>query len=125
MFVVSKRLVADVEPTQYLPGADGLTLGSAAVMASGALAKCGATAKPDYIIEGPKNADGNYPVIAVLPTTQFETKVSATVATTVIGSAVTLDTDALGVTATTASGVFTVEMTDAAAGGGVVRGRFK
>lgn len=124
MFCVCKRQVADVEPLEYLAGADSLTLGSAAVMTSGALAKCGATAKPTHIIMGPKKG-GLYPVVKVLPTTVFETEAGATVASTVVGSKVTLGTDAASVTATTTSGVFTVDYTDGATGGGVVRGRFE
>ena len=43
MFSVVKRAIADVEPFEYMPGANGLTLGSAAKISSGVLAKCAAT----------------------------------------------------------------------------------
>ena len=80
MFAIYKRAVADVEPFEYLPGAEELTPGSAAKVASGVLAKCAAADKPAYIIAGAKREDGNYPVIRVLPTTIFEAQASGAVA---------------------------------------------
>ena len=121
MFRIANRTVGDVEPLEHLDGADGLALGMAAVMTAGALAK--ATAKPTHIIMGPKDGRGKYPALRVLPTTVFETTATAKVAGSVIGSAVTLSTDALGVTATTASGVFTITATDEDANS-IVRGYF-
>lgn len=121
MFRIANRAVGDVEPLEHLDGADGLALGMAAVMTTGALAK--ATAKPTHIVMGPKDGRGKYPALRVLPTTVFETVASAKVGGSVIGSAVTLSTDALGVTATTASGVFTITATDEDANS-IVRGYF-
>lgn len=124
MFVPVKRLVGDVEPFERLPGAAGLSLGMAAVYSGAAgLAKCGAAVKPTHVVMGPKGADGRYPAIPVLPTTVFETEITAAVPASAIGSAVTLHTDGLTVTATTTNGVFTVSETENAAGGRV-RGRF-
>ena len=124
MFVPVKRLVGDVEPFERLPGAAGLSLGMAAVYSGAAgLAKCGAAAKPTHVVMGPKGADGRYPAIPVLPTTVFETESTAAVPASAIGSAVTLHTDGLTVTATTTNGVFTVSETENAADGRV-RGRF-
>lgn len=120
MFVVYKRDIADVEPIEHLPGADGLVLGEAASLTAGALAKCAATARPDYIVLGPVH-NGLYPAIRVQRTTVFEVPCSAAVAAA--GAVVTLGTDALTVTATTTSGVFTVEYTENAANT-LVRGRF-
>ncbi|MEG1012443.1 MAG: hypothetical protein RSD27_10360 [Ruthenibacterium sp.] len=121
MFCAVKRDFADVEPTAYLPGADGLVAGEAAVLTAGALAKCGASVKPTHIAMGTKNKAGRYPAIRVLPTTVFEAPCSAAIAA--VGSIVTIGADALSVTATTASGVFTVEDTENAADT-MVRGRF-
>lgn len=45
MFKIAYRRVADVSPFVYLPGADGLTLGMAATLTSGALAKGTASVK--------------------------------------------------------------------------------
>lgn len=125
MFKIYKRDIGDVEPTEYLPAAEGaaLTLGMAAKAAAGALAKAGATDKPTHIVLGPARQDGLYPALRVLPTTVFETTGAVAVPAATVGSAVTLHTDALQVTATAEGGVFTVEATEDLAGG-TVRGRF-
>ena len=68
---------------------------------------------------------GLYPALRVLPTTVFETQSSATVAATLVGSKVTLGADAASVTATTDSGVFTIDWTDGAATNSRVRGHFE
>lgn len=121
MFQIASRAVGDTEPLEYVGGADGLTLGMAATMTAGALAK--ATAKPTHIVMGPKDAGGRYPALRVLPTTVFETAATAKVGGSLIGSAVTLAADALGVTATTTGGVFTITATDEDANS-IVRGYF-
>ena len=69
MFSVYKRAIGDVEPFEFLPGAEGLALGSAAKLTSGQLAKCDAADTAEYIVQGPKREDGCYPVIRVLPAT--------------------------------------------------------
>ena len=48
MFKIAYRRVADVSPFVYLPGAAGLTLGMAATLTSGALAKGTASVKPTH-----------------------------------------------------------------------------
>lgn len=121
MFAIYKRAVADVEPFEYLPGAEELTLGSAAKVASGVLAKCAAADKPAYIIAGAKREDGNYPVIRVLPTTIFEAQASGAVAAEKLGTTLQLNDTADGVT-TTEGGPFTVTWAD---GGTLVRGYFE
>ncbi len=124
MFKIAYRRVADVSPFVYLPGAAGLTLGMAANLTSGALAKCAATTKPTHIIMSPQREDGNYAAIEVNDNIVFETTSTATVAQTAVGSAVTLATDALTVTATTTSGVFKVLTTDGATTNSTVTGVF-
>ncbi|HJB21988.1 MAG TPA: hypothetical protein H9773_09820 [Candidatus Fournierella merdavium] len=121
MFAIYKRAVADVEPFEYLPGAEELTPGSAAKVASGVLAKCAAADKPAYIIAGAKREDGNYPVIRVLPTTIFEAQASGAVAAEKLGTTLQLNDTADGVT-TTEGGPFTVTWAD---GGTLVRGYFE
>ena len=121
MFRIYKRAIGDVEPFEYLPGAEGLTLGSAAKLASGQLAKCGAAEKPLYIVAGAKREGGDYPVIRALPTTIFETEASGAVAADKVGTTLQLNEAADGVT-TTAGGPFTVTWAD---GGTVVRGYFE
>lgn len=73
---------------------------------------------------GPKREDGNYPAIEVNDNIVFETTSTATVAQTVVGSAVTLAADALTVTATTTKGVFKVLTTDGATTNSTVTGVF-
>ncbi len=124
MFKIAYRRVADVSPFVYLPGAAGLTLGMAATLTSGALAKCAATSKPTHIVMGPQREDGNYPAIEVNDNIVFEATSTATVAQSVVGSAVTLATNALDVTATTTSGVFKVLTTDGATTNSTVTGVF-
>lgn len=124
MFIKAYSRVGDVEPFVYPKGAAGLSLGMAANLTGGALAKCAVTTKPTHIIMGPQRADGTYPAIEVTDHTVFETVSTATVAATVVGSAVTLSTDALGVTATTTSGVFKILDTDGATTNSTVRGVF-
>ena len=121
MFAIYKRAVADVEPFEYLPGAEELTPGSAAKVASGVLAKCAAADKPAYIIAGAKREDGNYPVIRVLPTTIFVAQASGAVAAEKLGTTLQLNDTADGVT-TTEGGPFTVTWAD---GGTLVRGYFE
>ncbi|BFL40797.1 hypothetical protein H8S45_14865 [Agathobaculum sp. NSJ-28] len=127
MFKVAYRRVTDVEPFVYpaCPTGEGaLGLGTAAVLTAGVLAKCGASVKPTHIVMGPPRADGTCPAIGVTENTVFETTSTATVAETVIGSAVTLAADAQTVTATTTSGVFKILETDGAATASTVRGVF-
>lgn len=120
MFTVYKRAIADVEPFEYLPGAEELTLGMAVKMDSGMLAKCAATDKPGFIVAGEKRADGSYPVVRVLDTTIYETVAGGEVAADKVGTTLQLNGTADGVTAT-AGGSFVVTETD---GGTLVRGYF-
>ena len=120
MFKIAKRALGAVEPFEYLPSDAQLALGS-----GGKLAQATATAAPTHMVMGEKTADGLYPALRVLPTTVFETQSSATVAATLVGSKVTLGADAASVTATTDSGVFTIDWTDGAATNSRVRGHFE
>lgn len=121
MFRIYKRAIGDVEPFEYLPGSEELTAGSAAKLASGKLAKCGAAEKPACIVAGVKREGGDYPVIRALPTTIFETEASGAVAADKVGTTLQLNETADGVT-TTANGPFTVTWAD---GGTLVRGYFE
>lgn len=123
MFKIAKRDVADVTPLVYMDGDEGLTLGMALKVASGVLAKAGATDEVTHICMGPKNETGKYPVAVVHPYMYFETTSSATVATTAIGTAVQLNSDALTVTAT-AGGSFVIDETDGATTNSTVIGHF-
>lgn len=128
MFKVAYRDLADVEPFLHLPvtAEETYSIGEGLVLTGGTLTKVGATAKPSYIAQADKaDADGNLLVIPVLPTTHFETTSTATVASELVGSKVTLHTDGLTVTATTTSGVFTIDKTDGAATNSIVVGHFE
>ena len=124
MFKVYKRDLADVEPTEYLPAAEGQTLcvGVAARLSGGKLAVAAAAEKPGFLVLGGARADGLYPVMRLLPTTVFETVSTEAVPETVVGTGVTLAADAASVTAT-AGGAFLIERTENKAGGKVF-GRF-
>ena len=125
MFKVAKREVGDVEPLEYYPSDAALTIGSAATLGSGGkLSKASSTVRPSHIVMGEKNEDGMFPAMKVMPSTTFEVQSTATVADTLIGNKVTLGDDADTVTATTTSGVFTVDWTDGATTNSTVRGHF-
>ena len=124
MFTIASRAIGAVEPFCYLPGGEGLVPGAAAALSGGKLTAASGTVRPTHILIGPAGADGLYPVIPVLPTTVFETRANATVADTLVGSAVTLNSAGDGVTATTEGGVFRILATDSQEGGGAVRGCF-
>lgn len=113
MFKIDHRSIDDVEPFEYIPGAAGLALCSAAVLTSGALAKATGTTMPTHIIMG-KDSDGNYAALRILRSTIFDVEATATIASSVVGSAVTIGTDAASVTATTTDGVFVITATDGA-----------
>lgn len=104
MFKVKDRLITSVEPFHYKPVTDGevYTLGEA-LKGEAAVTKCGAAEKPVYICMGPA-AGGIVPVLSVLATTRFAVEYTEK---PTVGDVVTLDTDALQVTATT-GGAFTV-----------------
>lgn len=124
MFTIASRAIGAVEPFCYLPGPDKLVPGAAVALTGGQLAAVSGTARPSHILIGPAGPDGLYPAIPVLPTTLFETTANATVAASLVGSAVTLNAAGDGVTATTEGGVFRILATDGASGGGAVRGCF-
>ena len=105
--MLSRMDVGQTPPIKYLTMTDGesVALGEALVLSAGKMTKCGATAKPAYIAVGVKNAVGEVPVIAVQSYMAFETTLQAAGDALKKGDKVTLHTDGLQVTATTASGV--------------------
>jgi len=113
MFQIAKRLVADVPPFSYYEGTDGemFELGEALKFSAGKLTKASGTDKVTHICAGVKNASGMIPVYKVTQDFEFVTTATATVGISSIGTAVTLHTDGLQVTATT-GGVFTVSGID-------------
>lgn len=100
---------------------EAVQLGEALVLTSGKLTKCGATAKPEFIAMADCAADAAkrlIPAARVEPNQLYEVPVQAAPTSLVEGSKVTLHTDGLQVTATTTSGVVTVESLNGAAAAG-------
>lgn len=84
-------------------------IGLALVFSGGKLAICGATAVPEYICmtesDSAVGAGTMIPVIRVNHRVVFSVPATAAMTSVALGSKVTLHTDGLQVTATTASGV--------------------
>lgn len=100
---------------------EAVTMGEALVLASGKLTKCGATVKPEFIAMADCAADATkrlIPVARVEANQLYEVPVQAAPTSLVEGSKVTLHTDGLQVTATTTSGVVTVESLNGATAAG-------
>lgn len=114
---------------EYLPaGAITPKVGMALVMSSGQLALATGANAPTYISmcerESACTAGDIIPVIRVNHDMIFETEFSAAATSVKLGSKVTLNTDALKVTATTTSGVAEVVYMDGTASGSMCRVRF-
>ena len=106
------RDVTDDEAVEY---------GEALVLASGKFTKCGATVKPTHIAMGSVAADATKRTLAaarVEDNQLYEVPVTAAPTGLTAGSKVTLHTDGLQVTATTTSGVVTVESLNGASAAG-------
>lgn len=100
---------------------EAVQLGEALVLTSGKLTKCGSTVKPEFIAMADCAADATnrlIPAARVEPNQLYEVPVQAAPTSLVEGSKVTLHTDAMQVTATTTSGVVTVESLNGAAAAG-------
>lgn len=125
MFRLSGMDVGLTPPIEYMEVTSGesVALGEALVVTAGKLTKCGATAKPAYVAVGP-GVDGTAPVIKVQDYMAFETTLAAAGADLKVGSVVTLHTDGMQVTATTASGVATIVALGGTAIGSAVTVRF-
>ena len=124
--MLSRMDVGQTPPIKYLPMTDGesVALGEALVLSAGKLTKCGATAKPAYIAVGVKNTAGDVPVIAVQSYMEFGTTLQAAGDALKKGDKVTLHTDGLQVTATTASGVAEIVSMQGTAAGSYVLVKF-
>ena len=100
------------------PG-ENYSIGEALTITAGKATKCTATTKPTHMCVRDQKADAE-PTVLVYPisgTMVFETHITAAPTGLATGSKVTLSADALGVTATTTSGVCEiVDVRNAAAG---------
>ena len=104
---------------------EAVEYGEALVLTDGKLTKCGATTAPTHISMGVLAADAknrNLATARVEKNQLYEVPVTADPTALKAGDKVTLHTDGLQVTATTASGVITVESVNGAtaAGGKIV-----
>lgn len=100
---------------------EAVVMGEALVLTDGKLKKCVATVKPEFIAMADCAADAAkrlIPAARVEPNQLYEVPVQAAPTSLVEGSKVTLHTDGLQVTATTTSGVVTVESLNGAAAAG-------
>ena len=128
-FTPVRNLDGGSDPLEYYKMTDdeAVTICEGLVQSSGRLTKVGATATPEFIAmkTAAAGTDVEIPVIRVKEDREFETKSTATVAETLVGNKVTIHTDGLKVTATTASGVFLISATDGATTTSTVRGFFR
>ena len=100
---------------------EAVVIGEALVLTNGKLTKCGATVKPEFIAMADCVADATkrlIPAARVEGNQLYEVPVQEPPTSLVEGSEVTLHTDGLQVTATTTSGVVTVESLNGAAAAG-------
>ncbi len=91
---------------------EAVSVGEALVLTSGKLTKCGAAVKPAFIAMADLAADATnrrIPVCRVESNQVFEVPVNADPTSLKVGDKVTIHTDGLQVTATTTSGVVTIE----------------
>ena len=98
----------NVPEPEYLEAGAAIACGEALVLTDGKLAKCGATVAPKYIAMSEAAAGAVVPVCRVESNQVYDVPVSAAPTALKVGDKVTLDSDALGVTATTTSGVATI-----------------
>ena len=109
------------EPVFYEAAAEEISIGEALVLTSGKLTKCSGTVKPQFIAIGQVSATAANRKIAVCrvaPNQVYEVPVNAAPTALNVGDKVTVGADGLQVTATTTSGVVTVENLNGAAAAG-------
>lgn len=113
-------------PIEYLAptASEAYTVGEALVISEGGATKCGPAAVPRYICMGPVNEAGRLPASRVQKDIVYAAPLSAAGTSLKIGDKVTLHTDGLGVTATTASGVAEIVGIEGTAAGELVNVRF-
>ena len=110
------------EPVFYdATASEAISIGEALKLSSGKLTKCASTDKPEFIAigqVGANDADRKVAVCRVEPNQVYEVPVTATPTSLKVGEKVTLSGDGLQVTATTASGVVTIESLNGATAAG-------
>ena len=128
-FVQVKSMDGASDPFEYglMTNAEAVTIGEALKFTNGRLTKASGTDIPEAVALATKAAgtDVKIPFIRLDEQREFEVKSTATVAATLVGQKVTMHTDGLNITATTASGVFLISATDGVTTNSTVRGYFK
>lgn len=111
---------------EYLPAKAGerCAVGELLTVSGGSAAKCGATATPTHLCVGPEDERGCVPASRIGEDTIYDAPLTADGAALNLGDRVTISEDALGVTATTASGVAEIVRMDGTAVGDTVGVRF-
>lgn len=127
-FVPVKSMDGASDPFEYglMTDSEAVTINEALKFTNGRLTKASGTDVPQAIAlkTAAAGTDVRIPFIRLDDQREFEVKSTATVASTLVGSKVTLHTDGLSVTATTTSGVFFISATDGATTNSTVRGYF-
>lgn len=132
MFTIVKHVDGGINAVEHgylLTDGEGAVIGEALKQVNGRLTKAAETDVPEFISLRTQAAEATsktpLPVSRVTENDEFETTSTATVASTLIGSKVTLDTAGDKITATTVGGVFLVSNTDGATTTSKVRGFFR
>ncbi|MBE6649384.1 MAG: hypothetical protein E7614_07705 [Ruminococcaceae bacterium] len=113
-----KCSLANTTPSiEYAEGKKGETFlyGEALTLSEGKLTKCQGTTKPEFICLGDvicKDDETKVPAFRIMDFYLFTAPISEDASALKAGDKVTLSADALGVTATTASGVAEIVDTD-------------
>lgn len=108
MFIRETLVGGHTPPFQHLPAKEGeaYAVGEALVLNdAGEVTKCGATAAPRFICQGPSAENGTVPCEPVVPGITYAVPLSAAGTGLKVGNKVTLSDTGLEVTATTTSGV--------------------
>lgn len=97
------------EPEYYPAGSTAITQGEALVLSAGKLVVCDATATPKFIsIAAASASAASVPVLPITPSMLFEADASASLASAVVGTKVTMTATGDKITATTTNGVATI-----------------
>ena len=127
-FMESLNTGKAVEPFVVVPATANEVFkpGEAISISSGKATKCAATATPAYICQSNKTAGASDTILCTIVNAEQELEVPLSAAGTslAIGNKVTIGSDGLTVTATTASGVFYITKINGTAVGDTVCGYF-
>ncbi len=129
MFLLKTSDIPATPPVEYqkTTGSEAYAVGEVLSLSSGRVTKCAATTAPTFICAGiveAGDADRDVPCYRVQKTQIYDTTLQADGSSLTAGNKVTLHTDGLQVTATTASGVAEIVSMDGTDVGDHVSVRF-